>query len=137
MIESRNGFISLPTAFAMCPMAINASTNVVRVRVGIVGRQIRHTERTLVRFAEKSKEVAHRFVEKVFAKGLRVVYGKGRNKGNDHFPHQRIPGGPKAQDTLRCVHEVFAHELRQLRIGTNHIQQMGSPCHHEVAALYM
>lgn len=66
--------------------------------------------------------MAHRFVEKVLAKGLRVVYGKGRNKGNNHFPHQGIPGGPKAQDTLRCIHEVFTHELRRLRIGENCIQ---------------
>lgn len=121
-MESRNGFMSLPTAFAMCPMAMNALTNAGQFRVGIVGRQIRHTERTLVRFAEKSKEMAHRLVKKVLAKGLRVVYGKGRNKGDDHFPHQGIPGGPKAQDTFRRVHEVFAHELRRLRIGANRIQ---------------
>jgi hypothetical protein len=85
MIESRNGFMSLPTAFAMCPMAMNASRNAVRI--GVLGREIRHTERTLVRFAEKSKEVAHRLVEEVFAEGLCIVYSKGRNKGNDHFPH--------------------------------------------------
>lgn len=79
--------MSLPTAFAMCPMAMNALTNSVRVEGEIVGQQIRHTERTLVGFAEKSKEMGHRLVKKVFAKGLRIVDGKGRNKGNDHLPH--------------------------------------------------
>lgn len=55
--------------------------------------------------------MAHRFVEKVFNEGLRVVYGEGRNKGDDHFSNQGVPGGPEAQDTFRCVHEVLAHEL--------------------------
>jgi hypothetical protein len=85
MIESRNGFMSLPTAFAMCPMAMNASTNAIRG--GIMGREVSHTERTLMRFAEKSKEMGHRLVEEVFTEGLRIVYSKGRNEGNDHFPH--------------------------------------------------
>ncbi len=52
-----------------------------------MGREISHTERTLMRFAEKSKEMGHRLVEEVFTEGLRIVYGKGRNEGNDHFPH--------------------------------------------------
>jgi len=76
--------------------------------------------------------MAHCFVEKVFTKGLRVVHGKGRNEGDDHFPHQGVPGGPEAQDTFRSVHEVLTHELRRLRIGTALVQQAGSPCHHEV-----
>jgi hypothetical protein len=85
MIESRNGFMSLPTAFAMCPMAMNASRNVVRI--GAVVREIRHTKRTLVRFAEESEEMAHRLMQEVFAEGLCIVYSKGRDKGNDRFPH--------------------------------------------------
>jgi hypothetical protein len=66
--------------------------------------------------------MAHRFVEKVFTKGLRVVYGKGGNKCDDHFPNQRVPGRPKAQDTFRCIHEVLAHELKGLRIGMDLIE---------------
>lgn len=77
--------MSLLTAFAVCPMAMNASRNAVKI--GVMNREIRLTERTLVRFAEKSEEMAHRLVEEVFAEGLCIVYGKGRNKGNDHFPH--------------------------------------------------
>ena len=102
--------MSLPTAFAMCPMAMNAS--MIAVRIEKVERNAGRTKRSLVRFAEQCKEMAHCFVEKVFTKGLRVVHGKGRNKGDDHFPHQRVPGSPKAQDTFCCVHEVLAHELR-------------------------
>jgi len=86
--------MSLPTAFAMCPMAMNAST--IAVRIDKVERSARRTKRSLVRFAEKCKEMAHCFVEKVFAKSLRVVHGKGRNKGDDHFPHQGVPGSPEA-----------------------------------------
>ena len=102
--------MSLPTAFAMCPMAMNASK--IAVRIEKVERNVRHTKRSLVRFAEECKEIAHYFVEKVFIKGLRVIDGKGRNKGDDHFPHQGVPRSPEAQGTFCCVHEILAHELR-------------------------
>jgi len=77
--------------------------------------------------------MAHSFMKEVFAECLRVVYGKGGNKGNDHLPHQGISRSPEAQYTLCCVHEVLAHELRCIRIGTSIIEREDSPCHHEEA----
>ena len=58
--------------------------------------------------------MAHRLVEEVFAEGLSVVHGKGRNKRDDHLPHEGVTRSPEAQDTFCCVHEVLAHKLQQL-----------------------
>ncbi len=81
--------------------------------------------------------MAHRFVEDVFAEGLSIVYGEGRNKCDGHLPYEGVARSPGAQDTFCCVHKTPAHELQPPDYWNNLGGWTSSPCSHEVEALGM
>ena len=81
--------MSLPTALAVCPMAMKATTHILSVNANIS-----HTvSGTIIPFLclfQLRQKMAHCFVKEVFCECLRVVCSKRRNHGDDHLPNQRI-----------------------------------------------
>ena len=128
--------MSLPTAVATWPMAMNAT---VYVNPRSRGTTLVRTDGSLCWLLKLCEEVRHGFVEVVFRESLGIIYGKCGYKGNDHLPNLCISGDFEGHYLLGGIKEVLFHELQQQVSQSDRQGKISkrSPCRHATEVLGM